>query len=380
MAKKYYVDLNRKYDGIVTEWSECMQLRGQISGLNFKAFPSLAEAENFLRTGDTSSHNPVTQKEDYKSVHIELLQGLVRYHQKAPKADQEEYQLNNIRPDLLSKIENFTLSIPEKENILAVCRKIPDCGNLKKRAYICEGKDGIVLKYAGNNTSNLEVSDQPVGYLEINLFGKQYFYEYSVKAVPDYTDFDGTVAFVDGSSFNKGKEDDTTNSIIYNGNIYLPYGGAYTFFRNGETEPYILSSKEEGTPIKDGLKGISKKVGNAFGEINSAIMAIKKADEIGVKKLKIYYDCSQVGGNAPGGEFKEASKSITKKYKNFWETHKFQNLEYIEFVHLDAHTTYKLNENVDELAKEMRDAVFLEFEEDEAKKREYLDHRKDYLE
>ena len=119
--------------------------------------------------------------------------------------------------------------------------------------------------------------------------------------------------------------------------------------------------------------------------------AIEKADELGIEALRVYYDCEQIGGNAPGGVYQQDEKKeknvkkITKKYIDFWKGLEFKNLKYIELIHVDAHTenddTEKnLNDAIDELAKAVRDSVKFQFEQEKEKQEEYIIHRNDYSE
>lgn len=302
---------------------------------------------------------------------IKVFQGMARYNN-VPKADQEEYILKTIEKYKMERIKDFTLSIPQRENMILVCKNIVDFGDLKKVAEICEANGKTVLKL-GVKTSELEVEDKEIlGHLEMNLFGMTTYYEVTVKSVPDYSDFeDGAVAFVDGSGGG-------TDVIEYEGKTYYPYGGAYLIYKNNDKDAF-LSSAEEEEFIDAGLKGVSTNVGNVYGEINSIIRAIIRADKEGIKKLRVYYDCEQIGGNAPGGVNNKANTKITKKYMDFWKNLDLKNLEYIELVHVDAHTKFDLNNVIDELAKKMRDAVLKEFYEDINKRVAYLDPKNDYV-
>ena len=367
-AKKVYVDINRKYAGIVTDWNECLRIQKEVGGVNFKSFLSQEEAACYLQGTESPKANN-REKVLINGAEIKLLQGLARY-EKSPKANQREYVLKKIEKYKVEGIDDFTLSIPEKENMIAVCRRIETVSGLKKIAEISEKDNKTTLEYFVS-TSELEVAQQAVGYLEINLFGYHLYYEVCVKAVPDYSEFDGVIAFVDGSGGG--------NDVIeYEGMDYKPYGGAYLFYQNEETHPFVKSTDEE-DPISDGLKGISKNVGNVYGELNAAIKAVQRAEQLGIKKIRIYYDCEQIGGNAPGGVNKKADTKITQKYAEFWKKQEFDNLEYIEFIHVDAHTKFDLNNAVDLAAKAARDIVACEFEEDEKKREAYINHRNDYV-
>jgi hypothetical protein len=252
-----------------------------------------------------------------------------------------------------------------------------------------------------------------LGYLEMtNKAGKVTdYYTFKLEAVPVENYPEGLIAFVDGSSGGK-------DTISYKGEDYPVYGGAYIFYKPGdrpeETAPFFDSSTEENEKedIECGLMGISKGQGNVYGEINSAIRAIQKADELGYKKLRLYYDCEQIGGNAPKGAFEvpedapdaeiknqeklNKSQKITQKYIKFWDKgldvedrqkghldewgfKKFANLEEIELIHVDAHGAAhkELNKKIDEAAKAVRNKVKEAYKDMEQL---FIDHKDDYYE
>ena len=378
-TNKFYVDMNRKHKEIETDWNTCMRLQKEIGGLNFKSFPSLADAKEYLKENTASLLNAgEVRSVKARGAEIKLLQGLVRYVKDKPKADETYYELKQLEKYKLERIQDFTLTIPGKDNMFAVCRKVQDTANLRKIAEIFESEGKTHLKYEVQ-TSDLQVQKESLGYLEINLFGVQLYYEFFVKSIPDYSDFDGVCAFVDGSS---GGE----NTITYGGTKYLLYGGAYQFYKNNEMVPFLVSNGVDETgnlvennPISDGLKGISTKPGNVYGEINSAIKAIEKAEQLGIEKLRIYYDCEQIGGNAPGGVYQNATAEITKKYVKFWNGPELKHLKSTEFIHVDAHLYSEFNEAVDKLAKDVRDSINDDFEQDTEKQKEYLAHSTDYI-
>ena len=199
-TNKFYVDMNRKHKEIETDWNTCMRLQKEIGGLNFKSFPSLADAKEYLKENTASLLNAgEVRSVKARGAEIKLLQGLVRYVKDKPKADETYYELKQLEKYKLERIQDFTLTIPGKDNMFAVCRKVQDTANLRKIAEIFESEGKTHLKYEVQ-TSDLQVQKESLGYLEINLFGVQLYYEFFVKSIPDYSDFDGVCAFVDGSS------------------------------------------------------------------------------------------------------------------------------------------------------------------------------------
>jgi ribonuclease HI len=181
-------------------------------------------------------------------------------------------------------------------------------------------------------------------------------------------DPEGIIAFVDGSGGgDKG------------GIEHELYGGAYLLYKPGETEPFATSWDYEKDPIADGLMGItSQGAGNVNAEINAAIMAIRRADTLGYEYVRVYYDCEQIGGHAPGGAYKKHDSKISRKYVDFLLGYKFTSIKKVEFVHVDGHVGVSQNEYVDLMAKKARDLVAVEYKTDAAKRALYLEHLEDY--
>jgi ribonuclease HI len=245
---------------------------------------------------------------------------------------------------------------------------------LQKVADIYREQKKTRLKYYKicENFSEFACDGTPIGYLAItNQKGIVTTYEFAVEPVPMMGDPKGVIAFVDGSGGGP-------NNIPWNSVNYNLYGGAYLLFKPGDAKPFISSEKDEEEPIANGLKGITASVGNVYGEINSAIMAIRRADSLGYQHLRVYYDCEQIGGHAPGGAYNKHETVISRKYANFLDTYEFASLKKIELVHVDGHVGVQQNEEVDQMAKNARDAVAAEFQADTEKQALYLAHAEDY--
>lgn len=135
-------------------------------------------------------------------------------------------------------------------------------------------------------------------------------------------DFGEVYAFVDGS-FNAKN------------NVY-GYGG-FLIVNNKE---YILKgsfSDSEGIKMR-----------NVAGEIEGAIAAVKKAKELNMKKLIIYYDYKGIELWA-SGEWKR-NKKRTKAYYEFMQEN--MNFMDISFKKVTAHSNMEENDRADMLAKE----------------------------
>lgn len=145
---------------------------------------------------------------------------------------------------------------------------------------------------------------------------------YSLESLPDEDPLTTPYAYVDGS-FNAN-----TNTYGYGGFIY----------ENGKR--HILQGSGDDTELA-GMR-------NVAGEIMGCINAVKMAQTLDVRSLRIYYDYKGIEQWAIGGW--KAKKPGTKDYADFM--HKvMQNMD-IEFVHVKGHTGVIGNEIADKLAKQ----------------------------
>jgi hypothetical protein len=254
------------------------------------------------------------------------------------------------------------------------------------------------------DVKEIKCDGTPIGYIKIRVIDnkkKEQTHKFtfkleSIKPELMKEDPDCVIAFVDGSSGGTNEETGETNDVVVNEVSYQAYGGAYMLYRPGETEAFCKSWENEKEPkekepkspkiikledINFGLMGISNGPGNVYGEINSAIGAIQKADELAekekFKKLRLYYDCEQIGGHVPGiGVFNKHDTPISRKYVTFWRKalvekdeykgkyddpsfKELKHLEEIELIHVDAHTKpeFTANDDVDKMAKNVRDTA-----------------------
>lgn len=313
------------------------------------------------------------------NANLDLLLGLSRYDK--PTATGLKYDLSRIEPWKFDRITNFTLALPNRDNIMAICRQTKDVENLSKVALIGEETKLVKDKKTGKqkekvtsyiefftDIAGLNISDTPVGYLEMHSGNRTEYYKFEVRPVPDKSGCEAVI-FVDGSSGGDVK-------IECDGKKYELFGGAYQIYYN---DTVVDSTTDLAKDENFALKGISPKVGNVYGELSAAVFAMKRADELGIKSVKIYYDCEQIGSFAPGGVFEKANTPITKKYVDFCNSVKFENLTNITLVHVDAHTKFDLNNAIDALAKQARDDVKAEFDNDEELRAYYLNHSNDYV-
>lgn len=87
---------------------------------------------------------------------------------------------------------------------------------------------------------------------------------------------------------------------------------------------------------------------NISGEIGGATAAVKKAMELGLRHLTIFYDNAGIYEWTPRGTWKR-NKTGTKAYHEFMKD--AMEKMFINFVHTKAHTGIPGNEEADRLAK-----------------------------
>lgn len=85
---------------------------------------------------------------------------------------------------------------------------------------------------------------------------------------------------------------------------------------------------------------------NVAGEVESAILAIKKAKELNCTELVIYHDYEGIG-NWPNGYWK-TKNDYTRNYVDFVKSCGLK----ISFIHVKGHSGNKYNELVDDIASE----------------------------
>lgn len=90
------------------------------------------------------------------------------------------------------------------------------------------------------------------------------------------------------------------------------------------------------------------KMRNIAGELDGCMAAVRKAIELRLPALVIYYDFQGIEGWATG-EWK-TNKKWTRAYYNYMK--QARQIIHITFVKVDAHTGVEGNERADQLAKE----------------------------
>ena len=129
-------------------------------------------------------------------------------------------------------------------------------------------------------------------------------------------------AYIDGS-FNESKQ-------IYGYGGFIMYQG----------EKYIIKGKGNDRDLKD--------MRNVAGEVLASKEAIKKAIELKIKSIDIYYDYKGIEKWATG-EWK-ANKKGTKEYHNYFQ--EIKSKINVNFIKVKGHSGEKGNDEADRLAKE----------------------------
>ncbi|MBR3517798.1 MAG: ribonuclease H family protein [Lachnospiraceae bacterium] len=141
-------------------------------------------------------------------------------------------------------------------------------------------------------------------------------------AAPAESDKDCVIAYVDGS-YNA-----ETNWYGYGVYLYTEdKAKEHIFIGNGEC-------KFDGRNIE--------------GEVAAAICALKKAKELGFKKVLLYHDYQGIG--SWGNKEWKRNKEYTSEYADFVHGIRDSGIE-VEFKHVHGHTGDEGNEIVDKLAK-----------------------------
>lgn len=121
---------------------------------------------------------------------------------------------------------------------------------------------------------------------------------------------------------------------------------------NPETFEYgyggFLVSRGEKYVLQGSDFGELSSMRNVAGEIEGAMAAIVKAQELGITDLTIFYDYQGIAAWADGAW--KTNKEGTKKYRDFVK--KAREDMRIRFVKVAAHTGIEGNEKADRLAKE----------------------------
>ena len=129
-------------------------------------------------------------------------------------------------------------------------------------------------------------------------------------------------AYVDGA-FNKYKK-------IYGYGGFIIYKGEKYIIKGNGNDPNLVEMK------------------NVAGEIKAAEETIKKAIELGIKSIDIFYDYEGIHRWATG-EWK-TNKYGTKKYYEFYQ--EIKSKINVNFHKVKAHSDVKGNDEADKIAKE----------------------------
>lgn len=111
---------------------------------------------------------------------------------------------------------------------------------------------------------------------------------------------------------------------------------------------FLVVGKREYVLQGSGYNKERAKMRNVAGEIDGCMAAVRKAIELRLPALVIYYDFQGIEGWGTG-EWK-TNKKWTRAYYNYMK--QARQIINITFVKVDAHTGIEGNERADQLAKE----------------------------
>ena len=164
-------------------------------------------------------------------------------------------------------------------------------------------------------------------------------------------------AYMGGAGLNEPAKSETKIGVNASKTDSMEYELPYAFVDgsfNPETKVYgcggfLFDDKNERHPIQaSGDDEEMAAMRNVAGEILGATLAIKKAIELGLPKLTIYYDYEGIKHWAE--QTWKRNKKGTMEYSKFVAS--VRNQIQLKFVHVKAHTGIPGNEEADKMAKE----------------------------
>lgn len=193
---------------------------------------------------------------------------------------------------------------------------------------------------------------------------KKYYAVKVGKAPGIYLDWDSCKANVDGvpgakyksfatieeaEAFVRGEEVKTEQPLPASGEAFAYVDGSFDVRWPDKYGYGVVFITNEGITKMNGSEtdADNAQMRNVAGEVLGAMTAIKRAEELHIKKLVIYYDYEGIASWALGKW--KTNKEGTKRYKEFFDSK--CDLVDISFVKVKGHSGVQYNEMADTLAK-----------------------------
>lgn len=315
MAKKYYAVKAGRNPGVYDSWNACKEQVDGFSGAQYKSFKEKADAEAYAGVQEqVMQEQAVTEQiTEQKETFAEFA--------KSVRDDGRVLQIDASEPMsvIQSKVQNH-LSKPWGTAYIAICKN-----NQMLESYQILDMDGKHLGSGQNLDVFFEEKDPMYGATVADIcrtIQQDYKTSKPEKRMEHGVEVSDTpYAFVDGS-FNP-------ETGVYGYGGFLCVNGRKFLLMGSSSNPELASMR------------------NVAGELEGAMAAVKKAEELKLTELKIFYDYRGIEEWATGGW--KTNKAGTKAYAQFMNPDNRSCK--VSFEHVYGHTGIEGNEMVDVMAK-----------------------------